>query len=190
LTTKPQCETFLRSTTINEQEAQMSKFKIALMATTGLALAGMAHSAEYLGKSDFQQMRAYSPAVLTRGGTTIWLAGQTSSVSKGVAVDADGKDITGNFEAQTRRTFALIDQTLKQQGASLANLVTMTVFIKESRYGDEFVKLRKEIFPGSNYPASTLITVSSFAQPGLEIEIQGVAVVNDECSDAKPCGKH
>jgi hypothetical protein len=35
-----------------------------------------------------------------------------------------------------------------------------------------------------------LITVNSFAQPGLEIEIQGVAVVGDECSDAKPCGKH
>jgi 2-iminobutanoate/2-iminopropanoate deaminase len=178
----------------------MSKLKIALVAAAGLGLAGLgiaglgiaglAHGAEYLGKSDFQQMRAYSPAVLTRGGTTIWLAGQTSSVSKGVPVDADGKDITGNFEAQTRRTFALIDQTLKQQGASLANLVTMTVFIKESRYGDEFVKLRKEIFPGNNYPASALITVNSFAQPGLEIEIQGVAVINDECSDAKPCGKH
>src|ERR1700742_1521834 len=173
----------------------MSKLKMAPMIVAGLALggialAGMAQSAEYLGKSDFQQMRAYSPAVLTRGGTTIWLAGQTSSVSKGVPVDADGKDITGNFEAQTRRTFALIDQTLKQQGASLSNLVTMTVFIKESRYGDEFVKLRKEIFPGNNYPASALITVNSFAQPGLEIEIQGVAVVNDECSDTKPCGKH
>jgi len=168
----------------------MLKLKIAAMAGASLALAGLAHSAEYLGKSAFQQMRAYSPAVLSRGGTTIWLAGQTSSVNQqGVPVDGDGKDITGNFEAQTRRTFSLIDQTLKQQGASLANLVTMTVFIKEARYGDEFVKLRKEIFPGSNYPASALITVSSFAQPGLEIEIQGVAVVDDECSDARPCGK-
>jgi 2-iminobutanoate/2-iminopropanoate deaminase len=169
----------------------MLKLKMALMAGVGLALAGMAHSAEYLGKSEFQQRRAYSPAVLTRGGTIIWVAGQTSGTNaQGVPVDADGKDITGNFEAQTRRTFALIDQTLKQQGASLANLVTMTVFIKESRYGDEFVKLRKEIFPGGNYPASALITVNSFAQPGLEIEIQGVAVLGDECSDAKPCSKH
>ncbi len=169
----------------------MPKLNIAVMAAACFALAGMAHSAEYLGKSECQQKRAYSPAVLTRGGTTIWVAGQTSSVNQqGVPVDADGKDITGNFEAQTRRTFALIDQTLKQQGASIANLVTMTVFIKESRYGDEFVKLRKEIFPGNNYPASALITVNSFAQPGLEIEIQGVAVVGDECSDAQPCSKH
>src|SRR6202000_599111 len=155
-----------------------------------LALTGLARSAEYLGKSDFQQMRAYSPAVLTRGGTVIWLAGQTSSVSKGVPGEADGKDISGNFEAQPRRVFARIAATLKQQGASLANLVTMTVFIKESRYGDEFVKLRKEIFPGNNYPARLLITINSFDQPGLEIKIQGVAVVGDECSDTKPCGKH
>jgi enamine deaminase RidA (YjgF/YER057c/UK114 family) len=168
----------------------MLKSGLACLALAGVALAGTADGAEYLGKSEFQQQRAYSPAVLTRGGTTIWLAGQTSSVQKGMPVDGNGKDITGNFEAQTRRTFELIDQTLKQQGASLSNLVTMTVFIKESRYGDEFVKLRKEIFPGNNYPASALITVNSFAQPGLEIEIQGVAVVGDECSDAKPCGKH
>ena len=168
----------------------MSKLKMALMAGAGLALAGVAQGAEYLGKSEFQQRRAYSPAVLTRGGTVIWVAGQTAGVNaQGVVVDGDGKDITGNFEAQTRRTFALIDQTLKQQGASLSNLVTMTVFIKESRYGDEFVKLRKEIFPGNNYPASALITINSLAQPGLEIEIQGVAVVGDECSDEKPCSK-
>jgi len=50
-------------------------------------------------------------------------------------MDADGKDISGNFEAQVRRVFALMDQTLKRAGGTLANLVTMTVFIKEPRYG-------------------------------------------------------
>ena len=37
--------------------------------------------------------------------------------------------------------------------------------------------MRAGFFPGGNYPASALITVSNFARPGMLIEIQGVAVI-------------
>src|SRR5262249_7970125 len=120
-----------------------------------------------------QTDRAYGPAVVTEGGRVVWMAGQTA------AVDGDGKDISGNFEAQTHRVFALIDQTLRRVGGTLANLVTMTVFIKEPRYGDRFVELRKQKFPDGNYPGSALITVTNFARPGREIEIQAVGVIGD-----------
>jgi len=66
---------------------------------------------------------------------------------------------------------------LRRIGGSLANLVTMTVFINDPRYGDRFVELRKGFFPDGNYPASALITVAHFARPGMLIEIQGVAVI-------------
>jgi enamine deaminase RidA (YjgF/YER057c/UK114 family) len=97
--------------------------------------------ARYFEGTDAQKSRAYSPAVVSEGGRTVWLAGQTATV------DGDGKDISGDFEAQTHRVFALIDQTLRRAGGSLANLVTMTVFIKEPRHGDRFVELRREKFP-------------------------------------------
>jgi 2-iminobutanoate/2-iminopropanoate deaminase len=128
---------------------------------------------DYLEKSDAQKSRAYSPAVVTEGGRIVWMAGQTATA------DADGKDISGNFEAQTRRVFALMDQTLRRAGGALANLVTMTVFIKDPRYGDRFVQIRRELFPEGNFPASALITVTNFARPGMEIEIQGIAVIGD-----------
>ena len=118
-----------------------------------------------------EKTRAFSPAVITEGGRMIWLAGQTTTQ------DATGNDISGNFEAQTRRIFQLIDATLKRAGGSLANLVTMTVFINDPRYGDLFVKLRAEHFRDGRYPASALITVSHFARPGILIEIQGVGVI-------------
>jgi enamine deaminase RidA (YjgF/YER057c/UK114 family) len=127
--------------------------------------------AEYLEKSEQQRSRAYSPAVITQGGKTVWLAGQTATR------DEAGNDISGNFEAQTRTIFALIDKTLRRTGGTLANLVTMTVFINDPRHGDRFVELRKEFFPDGNFPASALITVSQFARPGMLIEIQGVAVI-------------
>ena len=62
-------------------------------------------------------------------------------------------------------------------GYTLADMVTMTVFINDPRNGDRFVALRGKRFPDGKYPASALITVSHFARPGLLIEIQGVAVV-------------
>ena len=125
----------------------------------------------FLEPSERQKARAYSPAVITEGGRIVWLAGQTA------VADANGKDISGDFEAQTRRVFALIDETMRRAGGTLADLVTMTVFIKEPRHGDRFVEIRKEYFPDGKFPGSALITVSNFARPGMEIEIQAIAVV-------------
>jgi enamine deaminase RidA (YjgF/YER057c/UK114 family) len=127
--------------------------------------------AQYLDKTEFQASRGFSPAVITQGGKTVWLAGQTATR------DEAGNDISGNFEAQVRTVFSLIDKTLRRTGGTLANLVTMTVFINDPRHGDRFVELRKEHFPNGNFPASALITVAHFARPGMLIEIQGVAVI-------------
>jgi enamine deaminase RidA (YjgF/YER057c/UK114 family) len=134
----------------------------------------------YLEPNERQKARAYSPAVVTEGGRTVWLAGQTATA------DDNGKDIAGDFEAQTRRVFALMDQTLRRVGGRLADLVTMTVFIKDPRHGDRFVEIRREIFPDGKFPGSALITVSNFARPGMEIEIQGIAVIGDAAGPDSP----
>jgi enamine deaminase RidA (YjgF/YER057c/UK114 family) len=129
--------------------------------------------ARHLEGTEQQKSRAYSPAVVTESGRIVWMAGQTATV------DGDGVDISGNFEAQTHRVFALMDQTLRRAGGTLADLVTMTVFIKEPRHGDPLVEIRKQKFPDGRYPGSALITVANFARPGMEIEIQGIAVIGD-----------
>ena len=131
----------------------------------------MAAKIDYLEGTAFEKSRAFSRAVVSEGGRTIWLAGQTT------LIDEEGRDISGDCAAQARAIFALMDKTLHKLGATLANLVTMTVFINDPRYGDEFVKIRSETFSEGRYPASALITVSGFARPGIVIEIQGVAVV-------------
>jgi 2-iminobutanoate/2-iminopropanoate deaminase len=130
-------------------------------------------SVRYLETNAFQKERAFSPAVITRGGRTIWLAGQTATE------DLKGKSLLGDFPGQAKTIFALMDSTLKRSGGSLQNLVTMTVFITDARYGDQFVKLRHDMFPDGKFPASALITVSGLAQPGMLIEIQGVAVIGE-----------
>ena len=87
----------------------------------------------------------------------------------------------------TGEAFKNIDAVLKKAGGSLANMVTMTVFIGDGRYGERFVNVRKEMFPDGNFPASALITVSGFAAPGMMLEIQGIEVIGDKCSKDSPC---
>ena len=119
-------------------------------------------------KNPGTQARAYSPAVITQGGTTIWLAGQTAPVDKsGKALD---------FEGQVRQLFSQFGQTLKEAGGQLSDIVTMTVFVTDIRNAEQFLRIRREIF-GDNFPASALINITALVPPLALIEIQAVAVV-------------
>jgi enamine deaminase RidA (YjgF/YER057c/UK114 family) len=60
-----------------------------------------------------------------------------------------------------------------------SDIVYMTVYITDARYGDKFVEIRKEIFK-QNFPPSTLVTVSGLAHPALLIEITTVAVIGSK----------
>jgi enamine deaminase RidA (YjgF/YER057c/UK114 family) len=120
----------------------------------------------------WQQARAFSPLVATRGGRMLWVAGH------GGLHGAD-RSLEGDFDGQARQVFRNLEATLAQAGGTLADVVTMTVFIIDARYGDRFIEIRKETFPDANFPASALITVAGFAQPAMMVEIQCVAVVPD-----------
>jgi 2-iminobutanoate/2-iminopropanoate deaminase len=156
----------------------MSRIPALLIATL---LSSAVHAAEYMEKTPFQLSRAFSPGVVTSGGMMVWIAGQTATQ------DNQGNNIANNFEAQVKQVFSQIDGVMKRAGGSLDNIVAMTVFIKESRYGDRFVEMRKDFFNNGNYPGSALITVTNFARPGIEIEIQAIGVVGDTCSNDNPC---
>ena len=124
-------------------------------------------------KGERPQQRGYSLAVITEGGKTVWLGGQIATV------DDTGKSLAGDFEGQVRQIFKLIDATLRKAGGKLSNMVQMTVFITDVRYGDRLTEIRREIF-GDNFPGSALITVTALADPNAKIEIQGYAVIGSK----------
>jgi len=132
-------------------------------------------AADYVSGA-FEKSRAYSTAVITKGGRVVWLAGE------GGAKDDAGKDISDDFEAQVNLIFAHFQQTLGKLGGTNDDIVKMTVFIKDEKDGTPFVNMRKKFFPSGNYPASSLITIKDLAQPGWKIEIEGFAVIGDECA--------
>ncbi len=112
--------------------------------------------------------RAYSQAV--RVGNMLYLAGQGGAPPRG------SNEPAGDFATQTHRAFDSIQTILDAAGASLDDLVTMTVFITDPRYGDDFVRLRGEILK-RDFPASALISIDHLARPEMMLEIQAVAAL-------------
>lgn len=137
-----------------------------------LAMSPAAHGRDFI-KGDRPQQRGYSVAVITEGGKTVWLAGQTATV------DDAGKSLAGDFEAQARQLFKNLDRTLQKAGGKLGDMVQMTVFITDVRNGDRLTQIRREVF-GDNFPGSALITITALATPEAKIEIQGYAVIGDK----------
>src|SRR6266700_2541565 len=150
-----------------------SRTSIGVAALTGfLAFSPVGQAKDYL-KGERPQQRGYSEAVITEGGRTIWLAGQTATV------DDAGKSLAGDLEGQVRQLFKNLDRTLQKAGGKLSDMVQMTVFITDVRYGDRLTQIRREVFE-DNFPGSALITITALASPDAKIEIQGYAVVGDK----------
>ena len=122
-------------------------------------------------KRDASQASGYSQAVITQNsGRTIWLAGHAT------ATDSSGKSLAGDFEGQVHAVFAFLEQTLRQAGGKLSDMVTMTVFITDPINHKTFTQMRHDLL-GDNFPASAVVSVSHLANPALLLEIQGVAVI-------------
>jgi 2-iminobutanoate/2-iminopropanoate deaminase len=121
-------------------------------------------------KTERAQQRGYSPAVITEGGRIVWLAGQTGTV------DDSGKSLANDFEGQARQIFKGFDAVLRKAGGTLADLVQMTVFVTDVRYGERLWQVRKQVF-GDDFPGSAMVTISALANPDAKIEIQGYAVI-------------
>lgn len=127
---------------------------------------------EYLPRTPRQEERSYSPAVIATGKRTIYLAGF------GGAEDESGRSLAGDFDGQVRATFKNIQRTLEKAGATLDDIVTMTIFITDMKYGSRFVEIRKEFFPSGRYPGSAMIGIKELARHEMMLEIQAIAVAD------------
>ena len=102
-------------------------------------------------------------------GDAIYVSGQ-------VAMDSDGNVVgLGDMKAQTRQALENVQTVLQAAGASMSDVVKVTVYLTDiSRLRDTH-EVRAQFFPDPP-PASTGIEVSALAFPGLLVEIEAVAV--------------
>ncbi len=110
----------------------------------------------------------YSDAVVA--GQTVYVAGQGSFDAQGNLVGAN------DVVAQTRRVLENMKLALAAAGATLDDVVKVTVYLKNRDDRPKVNEVRKAYFE-ANKPASTLIEINRFAIEGMLIEIEAIAVL-------------
>ncbi|MEV0699155.1 RidA family protein [Saccharopolyspora sp. NPDC050389] len=103
-------------------------------------------------------------------------AGGFIHASGQAGIDERGRTVSGDFKAQGRQAFANIERVLAAAGATLADVVKVTILVRDMAANlPEVIELRRE-FLAEPYPADTLLEVSSLAQPDWQIEIDAIAL--------------
>ena len=103
---------------------------------------------------------------VVRGGEHVWVSGA-------VGIKADGTIPDGTVE-QFRVALDSVDACLRQAGASVAQVVKVTIFMTDISERAAINPLRIEYF-GEHRPASTLVEVSQLVDPAFRVEIEAVA---------------
>ena len=97
-------------------------------------------------------------------------------VSGQAGIDESGRTVAaGDLEAQGRQAFANLARVLGAAGATLSDVVKVTIMVTDMSQLDVIIKLREEYF-SEPYPADTLLQVARLAQPDWLIEIDAIAV--------------
>ncbi len=84
----------------------------------------------------------------------------------------------GDVEGQTRLIFENIARDLEASGASLADIVDMTIYVADVADQWRVRAVRNEFFPADKLPSSTMIAVKSFCIDGMLIEIDVIAATS------------
>jgi reactive intermediate/imine deaminase len=136
----------------------------------GLVTAQAGAAIERMNPQGLSTPTGYSHVVTTRGGKTIYIAGQVAFDAKGQLV---GK---GDLAAQTRQVFENLSVALKAAGATFANVVKANTYMRDASQVAVVREVRARYYT-KELPASTLVEVPRLANPDFLIEIEVVAVV-------------
>jgi reactive intermediate/imine deaminase len=117
----------------------------------------------------------YKPFRLAQG----YRVGELLLISGQAAIDEHGQLVgVGNFDAQAAQVFMNLERVLRAGGSSLANVLKVTIFLRDMANFPKIVELRGRYFTPP-YPADTIIEVSSLYSPDALLEIEAIAVADE-----------
>jgi 2-iminobutanoate/2-iminopropanoate deaminase len=112
----------------------------------------------------------YSDGVAVSGaGNWVHVAGQ-------IGLGDDGELVAGGLAAETAVALDRIERVLRHYGATLSDVVKVTVFVTDLSQYAEFARVRAERF-GDDLPASSAVEVKGLML-GAAVEVEAVAFVS------------
>lgn len=114
-------------------------------------------------------------------GDFVYVSGVSSrrfdNTHEGVTVHADGR-VEKDIRAQTRAVLVNIRTILEAAGASLSDVVDMTVFLVDMKDYAGMNEIWNEVFPvAAQAPARTTVAVHQLPHPNLLVEMKAVACI-------------
>ena len=91
--------------------------------------------------------------------------------------DATGRIAGPDIRTQTHQALRNIQAVLETDGASLADVIKVTVYIRDMSQFAAIHEVRAQYFKADRLPASTMVEISRFTEPDALIEIEAVAAV-------------
>jgi 2-iminobutanoate/2-iminopropanoate deaminase len=114
------------------------------------------------------------------GFSQAWRADGVSAVvfvSGQAPISAEGRLVgEGDFETQVRQVLENLRAVVEHAGATLADVVKLTVYLTDMTKLREYTRIKSEFFPGEQ-PASTAVEVAALARPEMMVEVEALAVL-------------
>jgi enamine deaminase RidA (YjgF/YER057c/UK114 family) len=111
----------------------------------------------------------YSHAI--RCGDTLYIAGQ-------VAFDEQNQVVgVGDPRRQAEQVWRNIGLAVEAAGGKLADVVKITIFLKDVRHATAEISVRERLFEPGRFPVCTLVQVANLGLPDLLMEVDAVAVL-------------
>ena len=103
-------------------------------------------------------------------------SGRMIVVSGQVPLDGQGQLVGKNDPAaQVRQVFENLSAALAAAGATMAQVVKLTVYLTDLGDLAEFRRVRDEFISGQEPPASSLVQVSALVHPDFRVEVEALA---------------
>ena len=117
--------------------------------------------------------KGYSNGIATKGGTTVFIAGQ-------VGFNPQGTIEEKTFQGQFRQALKNILAVLAEAGGRPEHIVRMTWYIVDK---NEYLGAIREVgaayreLIGKHYPTMTVVQVGGLVEDGAQLEIEATAVI-------------
>jgi enamine deaminase RidA (YjgF/YER057c/UK114 family) len=112
----------------------------------------------------------YAHAV--RCGDTLYVAGQ-------VAFDERNEIVgIGDPRRQAEQVWRNIELAVEAAGGTLADVVKITIFLKDIRHAAAEISVRQRLFESGRFPVCTQVQVANLGLPELLMEVDAVAVLS------------
>ncbi len=106
-------------------------------------------------------------------GNILFVAGQ-------VALDEQLRVVgEGDARAQARQAWTNIKRVVEAAGGTMENVGRIVIYLARIEDAPREQEVRRDFFPGGDYPACTLVQVAKLGLPDLLMEIEVTAVLEE-----------